>query len=305
MKIIFLGSCVFVAFSIYLHTRPSGALELVFLDVGQGDAIWIRTPGGANWLIDAGGVSGKQDMGERVILPELTRRAAVRFEGAILSHPDLDHAGGFRTLLRDLTFQRFYVHPDILRGGDPNADALRAQLRETGVPTIGVSAPIRLALGEVDVDLWSLVRGHKPNDRGLVLAIQYGGCHALFTGDIERLGEAEILEAVGGAALRADLLKIAHHGSKSSTTEAFLKRVSPKWSVISVGSRNSYGHPARSTIERLRRHHVQVLRTDFHGYLKFRFSRDGFARCESFWGDCGVAKCSGSDRPIGLPTDAS
>ena len=134
------------------------------------------------------------------------------------------------------------------------------------------------------------LNGKTTNDRSLVLVLEFGGCRALFTGDIERAGEEELMGRLGSP---VHLLKVPHHGSKTSSTLRFLRHYRPRWAVISVGLGNQYGHPNPAVLARYREQGIPLWRTDFHGFVQFAMSSDGRVRCTSFYGSCGVGRCGG------------
>jgi competence protein ComEC len=132
------------------------------------------------------------------------------------------------------------------------------------------------------------MEGEGTNDRSLILLLEYGNCRALFAADMEKEAEASLSRRSIG---HVDLLKVAHHGSRTSSTEKLLRSLTPRWAVISVGARNLYGHPHPTVLRRLLRHGVQVFRTDFHGYVRFRLEPQGSVHCETALGSCGVSSC--------------
>ncbi len=252
--------------------RP--APELILLDVGQGDALLLRD-GAAAALVDGGGWR-RADFGGRVLLPALARLGVRRLEAVVLTHPDLDHCGGLVDIAGYLPVGEVWTAPGW--GDEPCARDLLA-LPAVGLRTFwrGESA----ALGR-----WRLAALHPPagdrsqgNDRSLVLLAEAGGRRLLLTGDLEARGERRLL-AAGLLQRRVDVLKVAHHGSRTSTGSAFLSAVAPRLALISAGTANPYGHPSPAVVARLRGRGIPVLRTDRSGMVKIAFPEKSPMRIE-------------------------
>ncbi len=255
--------------------RPA---RLVMLDVGQGDAV-LLADGPRAVLVDGGGWR-RGDLGGRVLLPALARAGVARLDAVIMTHADLDHCGGLADLVRYLPVAEVWT-------------ASRAE--EAGCAERLLAAPgPRLRIlrrgDDVGVGRWQLHVLHpeagdqaagdpgKSNDLSLVVMAELpgfpGSPRVLLTGDLEAAGERLLLRRYG-AALAADVLKVAHHGSKSSTTPAWLEAVDPRIALVSAGRNNWYGHPAPAVLARLERRRLRVLRTDRSGRLDLTFHPDG------------------------------
>jgi competence protein ComEC len=255
-------------------------VEIAFLDVGQGDATAIRTPGGRWLLVDAGPLEARFDAGERRVLPFLRARGATRVEAMLLTHPHADHIGGAPAVLRSLPVGRL-VEPGLPFGTPLYRDVLDVA-REHGVPWSAASADRRLQIDGLELlFLWptpaSLDAPADANDISAVVLVRYGAFTALLTGDAPAEVE-EALVARYGEALRADVLKVGHHGSRTSTSDPFLRTVQPELAVISCGVRNRYRHPAPETMARLAAHGVPIARTDRDGTVVVRVRPGG-----AFW----------------------
>ena len=251
--------------------RPKGLLRATFLDVGQGDAALVDLPDGSAILIDGGGLVGSPiDTGERVVAPMLRSRRRDRLALAVLSHPHPDHFGGLATGLGATAVGQLW---DTGQGeredmGGGYAVVLR-NLRAQHVPILrppsicgahrigGAELTVLAPCPEPTVD-----RG--PNDNSIVLRIAFGERAFLFVGDAEEQEEQDLLTLPAGA-LRADVLKVGHHGSRTSSSPAFLAAVRPDVAVVSVGARNRFGHPHPTTLASLAGAHARVLRTDEEG----------------------------------------
>lgn len=264
-------------------------LRLLFLDVGQGDAALVVFPGGKTALIDAGGGYGEWDVGRREILPELARRGILTLDFAVLTHPDQDHGYGFRSLLADLRVGELWFSADLLaRPPKPLFLEIREIAKRHGITESPIARTLR-NVGGVEWEAWAS-SGQTPNDWALLSRFRYAGCEILFTADIEAEGERVLARKTDRP---ITLLKVAHHGSRTSSSPEFLRRARPRWAVISAGHRNRYGHPHPAVLSRLARFQTHVLRTDFHGFVEFTISRGGQVECRSAQGACGISSCGG------------
>lgn len=249
----------------------SGLAELHMLDVGQGDAIALRTPHGRWVLFDAGRSWRGGDAGRSVILPYLARRRG-SLDAFVLSHPHTDHVGGASTIVRALRPRRYY---DAAFAGA--ADAYRQSLmsaRDAGTAWQRVFPGDSLVVDGVVVaflapdSTWTAGL-RDPNLASTVVRIRVGGVRFLLVGDAEREEEEWLLEHAREA-LAADVLKVGHHGSSTSSGATFLDAVRPRIALVSVGANNSYGHPSQAVMESLTERGAQVLRTDRLGTVVIR-----------------------------------
>jgi competence protein ComEC len=246
-------------------------LRATFLDVGQGDAALIDLPDGQAILIDGGGIVGSPvDTGTRVIAPTLRDRRRARLAAVVLSHPHPDHftglVSGLEAVKVDALWDTGQGEREDARGGYA---ALLAGMRRNGVPVIRPDALCGARdLGGARIDVLAPCPGPSPdrgpNDNSLVLHIAYGRRAFLFVGDSEHEAEADLV-ALGSRRLRADVLKVGHHGSRTSSSAAFIAAVAPEFAVISVGLRNRFGHPHPNTLATLKKAGVKVFRTDDDG----------------------------------------
>lgn len=258
--------------------RRTGPRPLVVtaLDVGQGDALLVEYPDGKKALVDGGGTPmGRPDLGELVLLPYFRARGLEHIDFVVLTHPDRDHLLGLEAVVRELSVSELW-YPG--RAGERSFDLRR--LLELA-RSRGVRVRTATELCGAPHDFGARVQVLSPcgapdalgrNDASLVLRIQHGFRSVLLTGDVEHAGEAWLASA-WGPALEADLLKVAHHGSRTSSTQIFLDQVRPRYAFISVGVRNAFDHPAAEVLERFASQGTQVFRTDQLGAL--RFETDG------------------------------
>ncbi len=258
-----------------IHARVN-TLEVTAIDVGQGDSILVMTPEGMSLLVDAGGLPGwvhsELDVGEDVVSPYLWSRGLTRLDYVALTHAHADHMGGMAAVLENF-------HPrELWLGVDPHTSELEPLLREAqrlNIPIKLHGAGEEFAFGGADVRVLApsldvqerdpQSKNSRRNEESLVLKIAYCATSALLEGDAEKATEQQMI----GENPQADLLKVGHHGSNTSTTDAFLKAVHPRYAVISVGQRNVYGHPRREVLERLGKVRTATYRTDLDGAVSF------------------------------------
>jgi len=256
-----------------LSGTPRGVLRVTALDVGQGDSILIDFPDGRGMLIDGGGMVGNPvDPGTRVILPVLAARRRSTVDVLALTHPHPDHFTGLATVAKSIGFGELWESGQGEMNGVKGAySALLGAAREKNVP---VRRPADLCgkprfFGSARVEVLSpcpVVHPSTPaNDASLVIRIDYGKRSALLVGDAEREAERELLAS--GARLDADLLKVGHHGSRTSSSDDFLHVVNPGFAMISCGVRNRFGHPHPDALTRLAGTSARVLRTDKGGEI--------------------------------------
>ncbi len=251
--------------------QRSGVFEMHVIDVGQGDAVALRTPRGRWVLVDAGRAWRGGDAGRATVIPYLRRRGG-DVEIFVLSHPHADHVGGAATVLRSL-------HPAAYWDGafagtsEPYRESLEVA-REAHVRWERIRPGDTLRVDGVLLRIlapdssWMSTLGD-PNEASVVLLAQYGTVRFLLMGDAERGEERWLLENEE-AFLAADVLKVGHHGSRTSSAGDFLDAVRPELAVISVGTGNSYGHPDPGVLRALARHGAVVLRTDREGSVVVR-----------------------------------
>lgn len=258
--------------------------RITFLDAGQGDCALVELPSGKTILVDGGGTRDNRfDLGRRVLAPYLWDRGISKIDLLVLSHPHPDHMNGLFSILRLFDVGEVWVHG--LDTHLPGYDELVATMRERNIQQRTVSAgtpPTRIGEAELTVlhpRQGFTARSRKAfdaeNNRSLVVRMGLGGMSFLFTGDIGEEAERAIIRT--GGKLACDLLKVPHHGSRTSSSEAFLSRLRPGAAIISVGRGNTYRHPSEETVERLERSGARILRTDRDGAVIVTL-RDGNMR---------------------------
>lgn len=249
--------------------------ELVMIDVGQGDSILLRD-GDRAMLVDGGGWDGG-DLGGRVLLPALLGEGVRHLDALVMTHPDRDHCNGLVDISAYLPVDEVWMAP----GWDPATCAGRL-MSLPGTRTRFLAKSDRATLGR-----WRFRVLHpeaddpsqETNERSLVLLAEAHGRRVLLTGDVESWAEHRMAECCARD-LRVDVLKVAHHGSRTSSTETFLTAASPRLALISVGLRNLYHHPSPEVVERLQAHGARILRTDRGGEILIRFQQNGRMRIE-------------------------
>ncbi len=238
------------------------SLTVHYLNVGQADSILIQLPTNQTMLIDAGNNTDGD-----LVVNYLKNQGITKIDFLIGTHPHEDHIGGLDNVINSFDIGKIYM-PRATHTTQTYEDVLLA-IRAKDKKIIIAKAAVNV-LNESQLKAYFLSPAREDynelNEWSAVLKLVYKQSSFLFTGDAEEINEFEIL-ASSSRLPTADVLKIAHHGSHSSTSEAFLKAVSPKFAVISVGQDNNYGHPSPIVLNRLKEHNVQIFRTDLQGAI--------------------------------------
>ena len=241
-------------------SKPEGTLEVHYIDVGQGDATLIKC-GSHAMLIDG----GNNNKGTTVQL-YLKKQGVESLDYVIGTHPDADHIGGLDVIVYKYNCEKV-IMPDYEKDTKTYqelVDVIHDKNMKITYPVVGE----QYALGEAKFTIIapnSNSYGGNANDYSVAILLEYGKNRFLFTGDAEEASEAEML--TNGIDISADVYKVAHHGSRSASTQEFLNAVHPKYAVISCGEGNSYGHPHAEVLNRLRSMGVEVFRTDEQGSI--------------------------------------
>ena len=238
----------------------SDTLKVYITDVGQADSILIKD-GNYNMLIDAGNNSD----GEKLV-KYYKELGITNFKYVFASHPHEDHIGGMDDIINNFDIENFYM-PDKLSTTKTFEDMLDA-LERKNLKYIVPKVNDKLSLNNSNIEVIYVGSDVTDiNDSSIVLKLNYFSNSFLFTGDLGSNKEKEILNS--GANIKADVLKVGHHGSSYSTASSFLDKVNPSFAAISVGKDNIYKHPASSTLEKLNKRGIKVYRTDLDGTILF------------------------------------
>ncbi len=259
------------------------SLELTAIDVSQGDSLLVVFPDGETMLVDAGGFPGMErmarkpqlDVGEDVVSPYLWSRRFHRIDYAVLTHGHSDHMGGLAAILDNFRPRALWI------GAEPGTKEWKtieqhaAADRVPIIPMNRAAPPVTIGGARVRILAPSAdyLAGNLPNNNdSLVLEIAYGRSSILLTGDAERPIEDDMLSS--GELHPVTLLKVGHHGSRTSSSEEFLDQVNPRFALISDGYKNQFHHPHPDVLKRLAEHHTAVFRTDQQGLITFRTDGD-------------------------------
>lgn len=283
-RFVWASSLLIIFFGIWFWRILFAPVEVLFFDVGQGDSTLIQTPAGRTILIDGGGYTGKKssDMGERVLIPYLEYRGITKIDYVVSTHQDADHIAGLVPVLEKYDVS-YFLYPKLTSGY-----ALVEGLQKKGVITKALQEGDSVHIDKTlffdvynpkglleDTNMNENVQNtikQDDNDHSLVLKLDVKGWQFLFSADISKEIEERLL--LDYPNLNIDVLKVAHHGSATSSSEVFLKSLRPKISVIQVGANNRYGHPDQEVLQRLRQYSDRVYRTDVQGAIIMRISKD-------------------------------
>jgi competence protein ComEC len=273
---------VVVACAVVIATAPARTLaapaspwlRMTLIDVGQGDAILVQFPSGHSMLVDAGGTPGPFDIGGRVVTPAAWALGVRRLDWLVVTHGDGDHLGGARSVRTDLNARE--VWEGIPIDGHRDLTALQDDARAGGSVWRTVFAGQSMRVGDVTIDSvhpqapdWE--RRRVRNDDSLVLRLRYGDVELLLTGDVAAEFEGRVTSQpdhdADAAPGKLRVLKVAHHGSRTSSSAAFVERYRPEIAVVSLSRHNLFGHPAPEVVRRLDSAGARLFRTDRHGAI--------------------------------------
>lgn len=255
-----------------LRGYAQNGLRATFLDVGQGDCTLVEFPRGKRMLIDGGGLYGDFDVGENVVAPFLWKRRILKVDYLVLSHPEPDHYKGLTFIARHFSSREFW-HNGMTSPASTYEELLKI-IKEKGITMVRVEDGFSQSIGKARVEALHPAEGWMPgkhskrgwaNNNSLVLRIAFGDHTLLFTGDIEQKAETRLLKA--GKGLRAQVLKVPHHGSKTSSTYYFVEEVSPQYAVFPLGYKNIFHFPNKRVLRRYEDRGCQILRTDQDGAI--------------------------------------
>lgn len=253
------------------QTEPSqNNLTVHFIDVGQGDSILVQTPQ-ENMLIDAGDNTQKKNL-----LVYLEEYGVTALDYAVATHPHSDHIGSMDDVLQALPV-RSILMPRLSESNTPSNSSYQnflTAVQQSGAKVIAAKPGMTFSMGQAEFTVLGPVsQAENINNMSVILRLDWGETSFLFTGDAETAEEKEILNGEYADYLEADVLKLGHHGSTSSSSKKFLQAVEPTYGIISCGVDNDYGHPHRETLDKAEKLGIQILRTDEMGSI--RFTSDG------------------------------
>jgi competence protein ComEC len=271
------GLAVVLAWPALGRHTGDGAIEIHAIDVGQGDAIAVRTPRGRWILVDAGDRTDQYDAGRSRVVPFLLQHGVREIAVLVLTHPHADHIGGAAAVFEAFDV-RAVTDPAIASANGVYLTTIQAA-RAEGARWLAAREGRVLSIDDVVLEFLAPSEAMvddpgDPNDYSVVFRLGFGRFAALFTGDAPRAVEDRVIMS-SGSGLRFDVLKVGHHGSDTSTGDSLLSAAGPRVALVSVGQRNRYGHPDPDVLARLARHGVRVLRTDEVGAVTVRAGRDG------------------------------
>lgn len=266
--------CIVCAIIILQYRMPPSGLQFTMLDVGQGDGIFLQEENGRTILID-GGSSDVSNVGTYRILPYLKYYGIRKIDYLVMSHSDEDHISGQRELLEKQSGVKIgcYLMPELPpESQNENYQSMKKAVKAAGVPLYFLNTGDYIQVGRLKLNCLhpdKSFQNDSANACSVTLSLQYGLFQVLLTGDLEKEGEEIVLRRLkeGGSA-GFTMLKTAHHGSKNSTSDAFLSVVNPQIALISCGKRNRYGHPHRELLERIKDIQSRVFRTDESGAVR-------------------------------------
>ncbi len=244
--------------------------------------MYINTPKKQNILIDAGeGHNEKYDMGKNVALPYLFDRGEISLDYVIVSHFDSDHVGGLLSIMEEIKIGRVII-PKQVQTSDNYESLLRiSKEKKVEVLCVEKGEVINIEKGLAIYVLWPngdrIINENVLNNNSLVFKLAYNGFSLVSTGDIEKVAEEAILKEYENnmGILASNVLKVPHHGSKTSSTEGFLDAVNPDIALIGVGKNNKFGHPSGEVVERLNLRNIKVYRTDLNGEIMITINKNG------------------------------
>lgn len=261
---------------VLIHIPESTGLTITNLDIGQGDCAVIRTE--ENVILIDGGSSDVKQVAKYRISRYLKYYGISRIDYFFITHSDSDHVNGMMEILRDRSRMGLQIGavvvPDIEKR-DAEYENIVSEIKKSGIPLIKMKWGGGLCSGGITVRCLHPAPDYEwktENDYSLVLQLDYGSFRGIFTGDLEEAGEREILGRISDV----DYLKVGHHGSKGSSSSAFLEKISPETAVISAGYKNRYGHPAKETLERLEKLGTEVYSTIDCGAVTIKVGEEGY-----------------------------
>lgn len=251
----------------YFSQDNEKGLTVTFLNVGQGDSTLITTPNKKNILID-GGTMPKEwstfDAGKNIVVPYLKKKGIKKLDLVVATHPDMDHIGGLIAVLNNIQADEF-LDSGTVATTQTYEDLLKLVEKKNMKYKIAEQGEYKIDPA-VKLVILSPISGNfinDPNNNSIVIRLEFGDISFLFTGDIGETAETLYIQKYGNN-LRSNILKVAHHGGKTSSSIPFLNCVGPRAAIISCGRKNPFGHPSEEVLKRLEKMGTSIYRTDLH-----------------------------------------
>jgi competence protein ComEC len=268
-----LGISIFIWVLVF-QSEAHKYLKFAALDIGQGDALFIESPSGVQVLFDGG--PSKKILG---VLPKVMPFYDRKIDAIIITNPDADHIAGFLDILKNYKVN-LVVEPGTWNDSKTYKN-LEAEIKRQNIPDILARKGMKIDLGggvvidilfpDQDVSSWTT------NDGSIVARLSYGKNSVMLTGDATKITEGIVLAENPAENLKSDILKVGHHGSKTSSSPEFVSAVSPTYAVISDGKNNKYGHPHQETLNTLSKFGAKIFRTDLLGTIIFKSNGEEFS----------------------------
>lgn len=278
-KIIIIFVIIIIILNLILNFIPK-TFTISFIDVGQGDSMLISTPKGKKILIDGGGSRDEEsfNIGKQTLIPYLLNKGITKLDYILISHFDSDHVGGILSVLEELKVEKVIICE---QEENENYRRFKEIVKNKKIKVYVVKKGDNVKIEEnilLNI-LWpkdEKIKENAINNNSIVAKLNYKSFSILLTGDIEKIAENEILkEYENSNILNANILKVAHHGSKSSSINEFLEKVKPQIALIGVGEENTFGHPNEGVLKRLENINTKIYRTDKKGEITIKINRKG------------------------------
>lgn len=267
-------ACIFIIMIVFIYKNYNNRLKIFFIDVGQGDSTLIITPKNKKILIDGGGSEfGKFNIGEKILMPYLLNRKIKKIDYIIISHFDTDHCGGLLYVMEKIKVNNVIIGKQNESSDNYEKFKKIVKNKKINIRVVEMGDILKIEDELYFEVLWpmtnKMISENSINNNSLVCKMNYKKNSILFTGDIEEIAEKKILELYSKnlGILKADILKVGHHGSKTSSSLDFINAINPKYALIGVGKDNKFGHPSNIIINRLENKNVNILRTDQNGEI--------------------------------------
>lgn len=267
---------IIIFFTLLIFNFIPKDLKIHFVDVGQGDCTFIETPKKKTILIDGGGSFGDFDVGKSTLLPYILDRGYTKIDYLFISHFDTDHYQACAKIIKELKVKNIFISKQFEDSKNYQEFLRLVKDKNINVRILEKGDKLELEKNLEFEIIWpdnkNIVSENILNNNALVMKLKYKKFSMLFTGDIEEEAERKILESTNKEKLKCDILKVAHHGSKTSSIKDFIDLVNPKIALIGVGENNTFGHPNESVIERIEKKNIKIYRTDLDGEITIKIN---------------------------------